>query len=381
MKERIVPEGKGYVVINPSNNPDSLRNDLALMKLSEPHLPVNVVNAGTKNGQYWELVDQYDWKKSPPILRLQRYQKPSRCTALTQSQAKDITNMIVIGNGVTELGYPSAAVREADVNYILNELCKKQYGGSISIDMLCSADTVAMQDSCQGDSGGPLFTRLSVNNGKKLFTQVGVVSWGNGCAQKNFPGVYSRVGVQVNWIDEAVCGSSGLSRLSCTLGGDGVRRITDYAFNSLVVAGDISRRTKMNVVTTGTRADVVYGIDWRAEACELLGGSVDEDPLIEMLTTPRPQTNPASTTRPTRRPTTTTKPTRQQTTRPTATTTEGRFRSCPSKNKVDLNKFQKKNSLRWKDCKWAKKKCSKRCGVYFDCCPQTCSSCIKSNNA
>ena len=122
--------------------------------------------------------------------------------------------------------------------------------------MLCSADTVAMQDSCQGDSGGPLFTRLSVNNGKKLFTQVGVVSWGNGCAQKNFPGVYSRVGVQVNWIDEAVCGSSGLSRLSCTLGGDGVRRITDYALNSLTGA-------------SGVRSlGAFYGVEWEAEACE-----------------------------------------------------------------------------------------------------------------
>lgn len=55
---------------------------------------------------------------------------------------------------------------------------------------------VGGKDSCQGDSGGPIM----VPDGQGGFKQVGISSFGQGCAEPNFPGVYTRVSQFSEWI-------------------------------------------------------------------------------------------------------------------------------------------------------------------------------------
>ena len=58
--------------------------------------------------------------------------------------------------------------------------------------------TKTLSLSIQGDSGGPLF----YCNPK--CEQLGIVSFGIGCAEAKYPGVYTRVSKYINWIDKIV---------------------------------------------------------------------------------------------------------------------------------------------------------------------------------
>lgn len=105
----------------------------------------------------------------------------------------------VTGWGATsDGGSGSNALREVEVSIVSNATCNApaSYGGAVTANMLCAGEAAGGKDSCQGDSGGPLV----VPTGSGGWLQAGVVSWGNGCAQPNFYGVYARVAPFKSWI-------------------------------------------------------------------------------------------------------------------------------------------------------------------------------------
>ncbi|WP_128429365.1 S1 family peptidase [Streptomyces cyaneus] len=96
------------------------------------------------------------------------------------------TTARILGWGTTSSnGSSSNQLRTATVPIVSNSSCASSYGSQfIASDMVCAGYTSGGTDTCQGDSGGPLLI------GGVL---AGITSWGEGCAQAGYPGVYTRL--------------------------------------------------------------------------------------------------------------------------------------------------------------------------------------------
>ncbi len=107
----------------------------------------------------------------------------------------------IVGWGVTKEGGSSPKIlQEARVPIVSDATCDQNYssyGGIDETTEICAGYPQGGTDTCQGDSGGPMFG--GTGTGMRV---VGATSWGEGCARKNRPGVYARVGAPVlrEWI-------------------------------------------------------------------------------------------------------------------------------------------------------------------------------------
>ncbi|XP_041843163.1 suppressor of tumorigenicity 14 protein homolog isoform X2 [Melanotaenia boesemani] len=103
----------------------------------------------------------------------------------------------ITGWGVLREGGQTAQILQKALVKIINDtVCDAVTNNQVTSRMLCSGFLAGGVDACQGDSGGPL---ACFEESGKWF-QAGIVSWGEGCARRNKPGVYSRVTKLRDWI-------------------------------------------------------------------------------------------------------------------------------------------------------------------------------------
>lgn len=102
----------------------------------------------------------------------------------------------IAGWGVTEEDAEEGpdTLQTAQVPITTDEYCADAYSSEDGWDfdpetMVCAGYPEGGIDTCYGDSGGPLFADAAAG----VRRVVGVTSFGNGCAEPGYPGVYARV--------------------------------------------------------------------------------------------------------------------------------------------------------------------------------------------
>ncbi|XP_026677659.1 serine protease snake-like [Diaphorina citri] len=125
-----------------------------------------------------------------------------------------------VATGWGNLGFsdaPSDILQKVSLEIIPHQQCRDLLGSDQSVPdgiqatQVCAGILAGGHDTCSGDSGGP----LQVNNTRTFRTGytcgmeiIGVTSFGKFCAQKNTPGVYTRVAPYVPWIEDIVWSGS-----------------------------------------------------------------------------------------------------------------------------------------------------------------------------
>jgi len=106
------------------------------------------------------------------------------------------------------ISYASAAtavypddLRAASVPFVSRDVCNRpdSYNGYVVGFLTCAGFQPGGVDTCVGDSGGPLFGEVD-----GVMQQVGITSFGQGCAQPNFFGIYTHIPSYIPWLADYI---------------------------------------------------------------------------------------------------------------------------------------------------------------------------------
>jgi putative cell wall-binding protein len=134
-------------------------------------------------------------------------------------------------------------MRIASVSTVADGPCATAYAAEtfIASAMLCAVGPGFTTDTCQGDSGGPLAVQSA-----GVWYLAGVTSWGNGCAESPYPGVYTEVSTYATWLESQIIAGPQVSRLA------GASRYTTAIQISQEAFPDPITSTPVVLVASGT---------------------------------------------------------------------------------------------------------------------------------
>ncbi len=165
--------------IHPFYNPETLINDLALLKLDRPIDNRPIVNL------------------PGPTFDLPAF--PVGSTFLVAGWGNTAPNLVINADFLRHAAVPSVS----------QEVCQTSQSGdgnaiTITENMICTGFPEGVTNACHGDSGGPL---VKINAGSvEGATQVGLVSFGTPvCGLPDAYGVYTRLSRYADFVTQNIC--------------------------------------------------------------------------------------------------------------------------------------------------------------------------------
>lgn len=184
------------VIEHPNYNPFNFKNDIALLKLNRvpPGSHVLMMTPTMMEGYLPnEMVKAVGWG---------------------YDENNNLPNIL------QEVSLPLAD--HARCNQVFDYVYTVDDVGFVTSKMICAGPPDGSVDTCSGDSGGPLFIRTEAGT-----VQLGITSWGYGCALPYYYGVYTRVSSYRDWVlsQIGVSASASWSFWTILLAGWGLWRI------------------------------------------------------------------------------------------------------------------------------------------------------------
>ncbi|MBY5790919.1 trypsin-like serine protease [Rhizobium leguminosarum bv. viciae] len=200
-----------------SGKQDLFARDLLIVEGKSKIDKVIAVDGPDKPGLAVEEViihEDFDRKVFANDIALIKLSEPAKSKPAILASASDDEveaaghSAVVTGWGYTKADhgwddkYLPTELQEVELPIVPREDCRAAYRDSsmrmnpIDERNVCAGYAEGGKDACQGDSGGPLVAQRP----DKRWIQLGIVSWGAGCAEAEHYGVYTRVAAFRDWI-------------------------------------------------------------------------------------------------------------------------------------------------------------------------------------